>query len=70
MSGAGQVTVPALTDTMQLAVAAAGEAYGEVLQYLERAKSCPKLKQTSCNWRLRQKVQFMVDEAAGAQKKA
>jgi len=55
---------------MQMAAAAAGEAYSEVLQYLERAKSCPKLKQTSCNWRLRQKVQFMVDEAAGAQKKA
>ena len=49
----------ALTDTMQLAVAAAGEAYGVVLQYLERAKSCPQLKQTLCNRRLRQKVQFM-----------
>ena len=55
---------------MQLAVAAAGEAYSEMLQHLERGNSCPKLKQTLCNWRLRQKVQFMVDEAAGAQKKA
>ena len=56
MSGAGQVTVLTLTDTMQLAVAAAGEAYSEVLQNLERAKSCPQLRQTLCNWRLRQKV--------------